>query len=113
MFGCSFISSGHAIAFRSADFAGGINSLVYSSEQVSNEVYCPAPPSGGAFEVNVSITVLVSGVRHNHIHMNARTQGFPEEHLIVHINSPAIFYCCISSNVAALKLELRLYSLFP
>lgn len=113
MLGCSFISSGHAIAFRSADFAGGINSLVYSSEQVSNEVYCPAPPSGGAFVVDVSITVLVSGVRHNHIHMNARTQGFPEEHLIVHINSPAIFYCCISSDVAALKLELMLYSLFP
>lgn len=59
------------------------------------------------------LEVLVSGVRHNHIHMNARTQGFPEEHLIVHINSPAIFYCCISSDVAALKLESLLYSLFP
>lgn len=102
MFGCSFISSGHAIAFRSADFAGGINSLVYSSEQVSNEVYCPAPPSGGAFEVNVSITVLVSGVRHNHIHMNARTQGFPEEHLnctyqfTCHILLLHLIKCCSS-----------------
>lgn len=86
MFDCSCISSGCAIALRCADFAGGINSLVYSSEQVSNEVYCPALPSGGAFVVDVSITVLVSGVRHNHIHMNARTQGFPEEHLIVDIH---------------------------